>query len=69
VDPVAKLVPDGPPTNLFYRDEFAVSVFPVATMLPLLGRIPGDSSSRIALSTAARLKRRVVVRSACPASS
>ena len=29
--PVAKLVPDGPPTKSHYRDEFAVSVDPVAT--------------------------------------
>src|SRR5580765_3978990 len=65
-------IPLSPPTNLFYRHEFAVSVDPVATMLPRGEGTPGESSSRIALSAAAGVRcmyRCVVVRSACPANS
>src|SRR5262245_58575438 len=49
-------IPLSPPPNLFYRDEFAISVDPVATMLPRLGTTAGDSSSRIALSIAVGLR-------------
>ena len=49
-------IPLSPPTNLFYRDEFAVSVVPVATMLPRLARMAGDSSRRIAPPTFLRAR-------------
>src|SRR6201988_2087949 len=49
-------IPLSPPTNLFYRDESAVSVDPVAIMLPRGEGTPEASSSRIALSIAAGLR-------------
>src|SRR6266853_800748 len=55
-------IPLSPPTNLFYREEFAVSVVPVATMLPRLGRIVGDSNSRIAHSNRCRAQVHVPLR-------
>jgi hypothetical protein len=53
---VADRLPPPPPTNLFYREEFPISVDPVANMLPPTGLpVRGASSSRIASSTAAGL--------------
>jgi hypothetical protein len=51
---------------VFYREEFAIPVDPVATMLPRPKDGTGPSKSRIAPSTAAGLKcmyRCVVARS------
>src|SRR5262245_11041102 len=46
-------IPLSPPANLFYLHDFAISPCAVSTMSPPRGRTTGESSSRIALSSAA----------------